>query len=247
MDEEHFYKNDKNSIDGYSSRCKECEKERAVQWRKDNRERWLEIRKNRNQKLEVKLQMRKDAKKSREKGVQKQWQQNNPERVKEHARNHRKHDISINEWKSCIKAFNNQCAYCGISYDEQYKIHKQNFHKDHKDHDGYNDVRNCVPACRSCNDKKWQFEFDEWYNSKNPVFSQERYDKIIWWTTEGYKVYIENKPPYILSRSRINNLDGTWHYMHELWTVDEKRNMIKCIYKANKKKEIIEYINTINK
>jgi len=241
MDDKHFYKNNKNGIDGYSSRCIECEKKRATQWRKDNRERWLEIRRNRNQKPEVKKQMRKDAKASRERGVQKRWQEENPERVRELSKNHRNHDITTTEWNNELRVFDYKCAYCDISEEEAKKRDKQNLHKDHIDSEGYNDIRNAAPACRGCNDTKWTFDMETWFREQ-PFFSKERLNKIIWWCTEGYKDYIEDKPPYRISRERVYNEDGSWNFIHTLWTVDEQRNMVKCIAKGKKKRDLDVFI-----
>lgn len=237
-----FYKNKSNKSDGLSPTCRKCESNRATSWRKNNRPRWLENKRKVNQRPDVKMKKRESSKKQREQGKQKEWQQNNPEKVRQLAKNHRNHDITKSEWNACLNIFNYQCCYCGISEEEAKSKYKNKLHKDHKDYDGYNDVRNAIPACRSCNDKKWQFNFDDWYNNENPNFSQERYDKIIWWTNEGYKQFIESKPPYRISRERIYNEDGTWYYTHTLWTVDEKRNMLECIAVGEKKKDIDEYI-----
>jgi len=75
---------------------------------------------------------------------------------------------------------------------------------------------------------------------KSEIFSQERLDKIIWWTTEGYKEYIENKTPYRIVRKK-NEDNNKFHW--ELWTVDEMRNMIKCIHRGVKKKDVQEWVD----
>jgi hypothetical protein len=75
---------------------------------------------------------------------------------------------------------------------------------------------------------------DDWYSGQE-FFNEERYNKIIWWITEGYKDYIEDKPPYIITRKQ-NDDKRTFHF--ELWSVDEKRNMVECVDKQNKKKDL---------
>lgn len=75
---------------------------------------------------------------------------------------------------------------------------------------------------------------ETWFRQQS-FYKEARYNKIIWWTTEGYKEYIEEKPPYRIIRKRNEGLT-TYHY--ELWTVDEQRNLIKCIRIGNKKKDI---------
>jgi hypothetical protein len=114
-------------------------------------------------------------------------------------------------------------------------------HKDHVDHQGYNDLRNAVPACRSCNDSKHTNSLDEWYKQQK-FFDEDKYNKIISWINEGYKEHIENKPPYrIVRRQNVkkqNDDKKTFHF--ELWTVDKYRNMIECIKIGKKKKDLLE-------
>jgi hypothetical protein len=188
-------------------------------------------------KPERRKQYRENGKRQRENGYTKQYIKDNPEKAKQYANNHRIHDISTKEWENCLKVFDYGCAYCGISQEEARKRDGQNLHREHVEHNGYNDLRNGVPACRGCNDKKWAFEMLEWYKQQ-PFFSEERLQKILWWINEGYKKYIEVKPPYKLTRKRIYKKDGTYTIQHELWAVDEKRNMTECILIGSSKKEV---------
>jgi hypothetical protein len=64
------------------------------------------------------------------------------------------------------------------------------FHKEHIDDDGANDLSNCVPSCKLCNSYKHQYIFDDWYNKNNPNFNQDRLNKIIKWLNEDYKLYL---------------------------------------------------------
>lgn len=239
MDDEHFYKNDKNSIDGYSTKCIPCDIERAKKNAKLHPDRvekgWR--KQNENASLERILYKRGTANKSRELGQQKAWRQRNPIRVRELAKNHRDHDISSTEEKSLLEVFGYKCAYCGMSLTEHKIKYGEKLHKDHVDHDGYNDLRNAVPACKSCNCSKWQFTMDDWYQQQE-FFSEDYYNKIIWWISEGYLLYIEEKLPYRFKMSRVYNEDGTWNMQHELWTVDEKRNMMECIGVGKKKEDL---------
>lgn len=130
--------------------------------------------------------------------------ENHPEKFKEYADKHKQkeHQISKQEWENCKKYFNYTCAYCGLPIEQHFYTRKGvtkqgDFHKEHKDHDGANDLSNCIPSCGDCNSNKWAFPFEEWYTSDNPVFSQKRYDKIIKWITKDYKLYIETKQKII--------------------------------------------------
>jgi hypothetical protein len=64
-------------------------------------------------------------------------------------------------------------------------------HREHVDHQGDNDLSNCIPACMSCNASKGQYNIYEWYNEENDNFSSERLDKIHKWLSEDYITYIE--------------------------------------------------------
>lgn len=219
--------------------CIECVKNETIIRNKENPEkRKLQIKKDnaRHKKIEA---HRANGKRQREIGYTSSWQKSNPDKIRQYAQNHRTHDISTKEYNSMCKAFNYSCAYCGRSLEEVIKETGQKLHKEHVDNEGYNDLRNCVPACRSCNDHKWKFGLNEWYNESNTNFTTERYNKIIWWTTEGYKDYIEEKPPYRITKSREYDEDGSYTYKWELWGVDDKRNLVECVDIKSKKKDLL--------
>jgi len=240
--EEYFYLRNKNKINrGFSSECKICCSNRSQKWQKNNDERYRELIKIRdNNKTERRVNnWRRFSKKQRLMGYQIEYRRKNKDKMKKYASQHRIHDILKIEEEAMLKVFNYECAYCGITLEEHKNIMKEKLHKDHVDHEGYNDIRNCVPACKSCNCKKWQYSIDEWYK-KYEYYNEDKYNKIIWWITEGYKDYIKEKPPYIITRKH-NEDKRTYHY--ELWTVDEKRNMVECISIGDKKKDLKEHIN----
>lgn len=112
------------------------------------------------------------------------------------------------------------------------------FHKEHVDEKGYNDLRNAVPSCQRCNSGKHESDLDEWYK-KQEFYDETRYEKIIWWITEGYKDYIEDKPPYRITRKQ-NEGKKTFHW--EVWSVDEYRNMIECLFTEDKKRDLLVHI-----
>lgn len=172
----------------------------------------------------------------------KNWRQNNPDKVKWNCEQHRIHDVSTAEEKAMLEVFNYKCAYCGMTLKEHKSKYGQKLHNEHVDDDGHNDLRNDVPACKGCNSKKsgakkLNEDMETWFK-KQIFFTEERLQKILWWTTEGYKDYIEDKPPYKITRSKIEFDDNTYGYQFELWTVDDKRNMIECVDVKRKKKEL---------
>jgi hypothetical protein len=238
----YYYVNKKKQEYRFMSECKQCSKIRSRKITIKNPEKRKIYYDKFNNKPEIIQIMRKASEKQRKDGKQAIWQKDHPDKLKiyNNKREHKIHDISKKEWISCKEYFSNTCAYCGLPLTEHWITYRGvtklgDFHKDHKDHNGANDLSNCIPACESCNCKKWEHPFEEWYTSDNPVFSQERLNKINKWLQEDYKLYTEDKPPYKIIRKRNKGLT-TYHY--ELWTVDEKRNLIQCIEVKNKKKDI---------
>jgi len=212
MNDKNFYINKKNKTDGYYPNCIICEIERAKIWREKHPELCKEYHRRENTKLtkRTKERYRKSSKKRLENGKYYEWIRNNPDKQKKYIENHRFHDITNREWSNCKEYFNNECAYCGLSLEEHRIKYKQQFHKEHVDHEGYNDVRNCVPACKSCNGSKYIFIMEKWYR-KQEYFNENRLIKIKNWCEEDYKQYIEEKPPYIIKRKQ-NEDKRTYHY-----------------------------------
>jgi hypothetical protein len=188
MTEEYFYRN-KSAPDGFYPYCKEATKKRSLQWEKDNPERYKVHYTKRNRKPDFKEKMKKAANKQRLEGKQKEWRQSNPDKLREYNQKHRDHDITDEEWFTCLDYFNNSCAYCGLSEDDQLKIYGHQLHREHVIHDGSNYIDNCIPACTKCNTSKHIKEFNEWYNQENEAYSKRRYNKIVnWMTKECFKV-----------------------------------------------------------
>lgn len=102
------------------------------------------------------------------------------------------------EWENCKKYFNHRCAYCHLKIEEHWIKRNGNFqlgdfHRDHVDHNGANDLSNCVPACKTCNTQKRDFELEDWYSPVNENYEEGRLLKIHTWINEDYKLFIENK------------------------------------------------------
>jgi hypothetical protein len=167
-----------------SSWCKKCTKKKNREWYVSNPEK-IKVASDRYASQEyVKKRRRKRAAQAREEGKYKEWQQKNKEKIRQYnleRRMNKNHDITEQEWLDCLEFFRDSCAYCGISEQEALLEQGQRLHKEHLEHNGANDIANCVPSCRNCNSSKWEFEFDKWFNENNPIFSKRRYNKIIKW------------------------------------------------------------------
>lgn len=142
---------------------------------------------NRYKKEKPKLQERLRLWQKSEKG-KKNTKKNNEKRIKE-----KKHEVSDLEWFYCRYYFNNSCAYCGISWEEHMTFYKQDLHKEHVVHDGRNDLKNCVPSCKSCNSEKHESTLNEWYNIHNPKYNRIRYLRIYQWLRWEVLKFVEPK------------------------------------------------------
>lgn len=194
-----FYKQKKTNKNNeaynyYNPECKECCKKRTLSWRINNRESFLKNQRRNNEK--TKELIREYSRKQKENGYMKNWSNNNKDRIKNYQiyrKMHKSHNISKIEWENCKTYFGECCAYCGISEEAHKKMHNQQLHKEHVNHNGSNMLDNCVPACRSCNSKKWEFDLNDWYNDTNPVFDQDRLKLINQWLEVDYLIYMSKE------------------------------------------------------
>jgi hypothetical protein len=198
---EYFYKNNSSS-DGLYPYCKRCNIRKSVQYNRDNME-W-------HNKYSTEY-IKNDYVKERRKGYVKdhryhdkflEWQQNNKDKLREYRLNreqNKTHTISKKEWESCKEYFNNTCAYCGLPIDKHYNMYRgemklTDFHKEHVNHEGSNDLSNCIPSCKSCNSSKGTLVLEEWY-ARQDFYNDERLDKIYRWLDKDYKLYIQEHKP----------------------------------------------------
>ena len=195
-----FYSQNKIKANGdsyiyYNSECKDCAKYRADKWAKDNPEKRRELKSNYNKKSDRREAKKKQSKEQREDGYFKNWQDNNKEKIKQYNQNrnmNKKHNISKEEWRRCKEYFNNECAYCGLLEENHYKsyqgkLKKMDLHKEHVEHNGENDLSNCVPSCHLCNSSKRDISLSEWYVDKNMNYKAHRLLKIQNWINGDYK------------------------------------------------------------
>jgi len=202
---ENFYmRNKKKQERGLTSKCKKCSiKESQSNYDPKRHTELTNYYYHNNEEYKKKNKSYTSTPEQKEK--QRKWRQSEKgkEYMKERGRyrqQHKKHKISKLEWLACKKYFYNSCAYCGLPIEEHYniyagKLRKEDLHKEHVDDKGINNLSNCVPACKSCNSEKHTDILEIWYNENNKKFTQERYDKIIKWIKEDYKLYIETEKP----------------------------------------------------
>jgi len=194
--EEYYYKNSKNSIDGLYPYCKKCAVQKAYKWAEENPEAYTRAIRKRDAKVEEKIKKRKLSEKRRKEGKQKEWQRNNRDKTRVYnlyRSMNKKHEISETERRNCKEYFNWSCAYCGVTEEESLNIYGERLHMDHVDPNGANDLSNNIPACKSCNSKKYTSSLEEWYSNDNPFmnyFSEDRLNKIYNWLNSDYEVYI---------------------------------------------------------
>lgn len=182
----------------YPPYCKVCTGNKYKQWINENRDRKRERDREWVKKPENVPKVRRNQKLYIKRGKRKQWDEKNKDKLKgyiEYKSMHATHTITNEEWENCKNYFNYRCAYCGLLIEEHWvKFNKGwilgDFHRDHVDHEGANDLSNCVPACKSCNSRKWKFKINDWYNEENKNYTHERMSKIIKWLSEDFLKYI---------------------------------------------------------
>lgn len=179
----------------YHPECKECAKNRSRKYQLDNHEEYKqyhkEYRKRRNDYMTEKSRRWNRENKEFMQQYMKEYYKKNPDKFKiyNEKRGHKNHEITENEWDSCKQYFNYCCAYCGIDEQEAKETQGNVLHKEHVDHEGANDLSNCIPSCKQCNSYKWQYDFDDWYSELNPAYTKERYERIMDWLKEDFKAF----------------------------------------------------------
>jgi hypothetical protein len=157
-------------------------KEYRANWYQKNKERILENRKenyyqNRQKRIDYSIKWNKEHPQKKKQyskiwkqnhleeyiEYNKQWGKNNPEKVKaKNQRNHYKRKIFISsslntltdqEWFEILNYFNYHCAYCNCKFSKDNPPTRDHLIPVNKG--GHNIKENIVPACKSCNSKKY--------------------------------------------------------------------------------------------
>lgn len=197
-----FYKQNRKSKSRgeyvyYNPECKQCTKARSNEWQYENYDQSMISKRKYFKSEEGKSKEKVRNRRKREKGYPKLYYENNKEKFQTYRANRepKNHIISEAEWDSCKLYFNYRCAYCDLKIEDHSskrngKLIWTDFHREHVEDKGANDLSNCIPSCKSCNSQKWEFDFEEWYKEDNPVFSLNRKTKILNWLEKDYKQYI---------------------------------------------------------
>lgn len=210
VEETEFYLHNKKKPEkGYQSECKVCSIKRASKRQSDNRDDLLKYKKlhyiKNKEKMKAQSAENRHSKPNYYKEKCKEYRQSEKgkEKFRKYGKDRREknHNIYDEEWESCKKYFNYECAYCGLPLSEHYfpyneKIKLYDFHKEHVVLDGKNDIRNCVPSCNSCNSSKHENSLNDWFNANNPTYTYDRHFKIYKWLRYDYKKYILPKRRY---------------------------------------------------
>jgi hypothetical protein len=184
----------------YQPYCKSCASKRSGKWQQDNHEYYLKHKsdyhkKSRIENVERREYDRQHARDQKETGYSKEYYEKNKQYFIDYQKNrmmNKTHEISNEEWLRCKEYFENSCSYCGLHQNYHYIIYagkpkKTDLHKEHVNHNGSNKIDNCVPACQTCNCKKWAFPMDIWYREQE-FFSEERLSKINKWLETDYSL-----------------------------------------------------------
>ncbi|WP_144509900.1 HNH endonuclease [Bacillus sp. FJAT-22090] len=167
----------------YPPYCKSCTSNKSANWAKENRESKLESDRKYSSKPERRKYQKDKLKEYFAQGKYREWQRENKDKVKEYNMQHRNHNITEDEWHLCLEYFNFACAYCEMPEDKHLEVFNQQLHRDHVYHDGNNYYDNCVPACRTCNSSKRDYNFTDWYASNNSNYTAKRFHRIVKWMT----------------------------------------------------------------
>jgi hypothetical protein len=198
--EEFFYKNKSSGIDGFNPYCKECARRKSREYKSKHLEECLrkeyEYYHNNTEKRKLKIYEYTEKHKDHYIELSKQWRQNNKDKIKQYNydRYNKNHKIYSKEWENCKQYFNYECAYCGISEIKAKEQQGQNLHKEHVNHEGANDLSNCVPSCRKCNTSKHTEDMKTWYK-KQSFYDKDKLNKIHKWLDSDYKLYMQEHKP----------------------------------------------------
>jgi len=193
---DHFCKSKKGK-DGYAARCKKCVNATKAAYRKEHKDESAKkskiyIAKYRKENKEVVNEQRKQYRKNntesiseinkryfdKNKGYANEYRKNNRDKFRMYGKNYYSsmknlpNTLTITQWGQAKLVFRNCCAYCGndlpLTRDHFIPVSKG----------GECSAGNIIPSCKSCNSKKHNSDFFEWY-PRQTFYSKDRENEIL--------------------------------------------------------------------
>ena len=215
-----YFDRDKNCKDGLSRTCKQCMKEYNIKryikqkdklkvqtrtYYENNKEKVKKLfeKNSREYYAKHKERYKKNHDKYREEHKEyyseyaKIYCKENREKLIEIAQRRRARmsnleaTLTVEQWEYIKMIFNNCCAYCGKTEEEQLKENGKKLEQEHfipVVNGGDYTIYNIIPACRSCNASKHDADFFDWY--------------------PNYKYYNENRQAFILDH--LEYIEDDW-------------------------------------
>lgn len=199
---ESFHK-DKRRVDGHNNECKQCSIDRVIRNRKKRVEADPSYYEKEKEKAKLRMRKKREDPEYRRWDIQRkrEFYQKHKEKInnkyklymqgeqakilkrtiaqRRYARKRNLIDsFTVEQWEHCLSVFNHSCSYCGS------KEYLQQEHFVPVSKDGEYTAKNIIPACRSCNIKKRDKNFFEWY-IEQPFYSKQREKNILKYL--GYK------------------------------------------------------------
>lgn len=160
-----YFSREKTGKYGLRSNCKECRKEMNKPYKRDFYKRNKESEKER-----VRIY-----------GISHKEVIN----IKSHRYRARKKcltsTLTNEQWNKIKLHFNNSCAYCGMTEEEHLEELGQQLHQEHfipLSKGGHYAIYNIIPSCKSCNSRKSNIDFKEWYPT-HECYNKEREEFIL--------------------------------------------------------------------
>lgn len=78
------------------------------------------------------------------------------------------HDLTRERWRQIVHDFSVKCAYCGMTEEEHLETWNEQLHQEHfvpLSGGGEYTANNIIPSCRTCNSRKQNLDFFDWYPS----------------------------------------------------------------------------------
>lgn len=180
-EENKSYLNEKNK-EYYQENIEAIKEYRRLNKEKKNEADRL-YRKNNKDKIKKYLEKNKEHIKERNRIYRKENREiiNIQKQIRRARLNKSKADLTIDEWEQIKGDFGYKCAYCGMTEKEHIKKFNEQLHQEHfipLSEGGEYTRNNIIPACKSCNSRKYNKNYFDWYKECE-FYDKERNDFIL--------------------------------------------------------------------